>query len=208
MVRVKICGITNERDALAAVGYGAWALGFVFYRKSPRYVSPAKAKAMIACLPPFVTVVGVFVNEHEDVVKHTAEFCRLHALQFHGDEPPSYCQRLKRYKTIKAFGIKDRFDLNNISRYPTHAYLLDTFHDQLFGGSGRTFDWDMIRNHRRLGKPVILSGGLTAQNIAYAISKVNPYAVDVSSGVELSLGRKDRKLIKKFLKTISLLDRQ
>jgi len=198
MVRVKICGITNERDALAAVKYGAWALGFVFYAKSPRYVTPAKAKAIIQRLPPFVTAVGVFVNEQLSVVKRIAEFCGLNALQFHGDETPAYCQKFKGYKTIKAFRIKDKFDPRNISRYKVDAYLLDAFHEKLFGGSGQTFNWDFIEDHKKLNKPVILSGGLSPRNVAQSISKVKPYAIDVSSGVEQSPGKKSDKFIREF----------
>jgi len=199
MVRVKICGITNKRDALAAVKYGAWALGFVFYAKSPRYVTPAKAKAIIQRLPPFVTAVGVFVNEQLSVVKHIAEFCGLSVLQFHGDETPAYCQKFKGYKIIKAFRIKDKFDSKNISRYKTDAYFLDTFHEKLYGGSGRTFDWGIIKNHKKLNKPVILSGGLNPENVAEAIRQIQPYAVDVSSGVEEYSGRKSKKLLKNFI---------
>jgi len=198
MVRVKICGITNVRDALAAVKCGTWALGFVFYKKSPRYVSPTKVKAIIQHLPPFVTAVGIFVNEQERAVKRIAEFCGLNALQFHGDETPAYCQKFKGYKVIKAFRIKDKFKLKDILRYKTDAYLLDTFHGKFYGGSGQTFNWDIIKDHKKLSKPVILSGGLNPHNVAQAISKVNPYAVDVSSGVEQSPGKKNKKLMKEF----------
>jgi len=203
MVRVKICGITNERNALAAVKYGAWALGFIFYAKSPRYVTPAKAKAIIQCLPPFVTAVGVFVNEQLNVVKRIAEFCWLNALQFHGDETPAYCRKFKGYKTIKVFCIKDKLDSKNILRYKTDAYLLDTFHEKLYGGSGKTFDWSLLKSLRKLKVPIILSGGLNPSNVAGAVKTFRPFAVDVSSGVEQSPGQKSQKLLREFFEKIN-----
>ncbi len=202
MVKVKICGITNEQDALLAASLGAWALGFIFYKKSSRYVSPALAQKIIARLPPFVTPVGVFVNESEAKVEQIAYFCGLSTLQFHGDEPPGFCRKFKGYKVIKAFHVRKRLDLKKVRQYKTDAYLFDTYHDQLYGGSGKTFDWKIIQQAKKLGKPMILSGGLNSQNVASAIRQVRPFAVDVSSGVELSPGQKSDKLLKQFFQNL------
>lgn len=201
-VKVKICGITNEKDALLAASLGASALGFIFYRKSPRYVSPVKAKNIIGKLPPFVSPVGVFVNESEWNVKRIAEFCGLSTLQFHGDESPHYCRRFKGFKIIKAFRVQDGFDLKEVSPYKTDAYLFDAFDKKMYGGSGKTFDWKIIRQARTLGKLVILSGGLNPQNVAEAIRQINPYAVDISSGVEQFPGKKNEKLLREFFRNI------
>ncbi|HOW34875.1 MAG TPA: phosphoribosylanthranilate isomerase [Candidatus Omnitrophota bacterium] len=197
-VKTKICGITNTEDALLAASLGVWALGFIFYKKSPRFVSPSKAQRIIQILPPFVTPVGVFVDQKEGAVRDIAEFCGLNTLQFHGDETPQYCQRFKSYKVIKAFRVHDKFDISGLSQYPVCAYLFDAHQENVYGGSGKTFNWEIIAG-KKLSKPVILSGGLCAENIAAAITTVKPYAVDVSSGVESVPGKKDEKLLVEFL---------
>ena len=205
MVRVKICGITNLEDALCVADLGAWALGFIFYRKSPRNISPFKAKKIIQELPPFVTPVGVFVNQKEGAVKDIAEFCGIRTLQFHGDETPPYCQRFHRdYKVIKAFRVKERFDISGLGAYRVSAYLFDTYQEDLFGGSGKTFNWDVIRD-KKFNTPVILSGGLNTDNVAQAIEAVKPFAVDVSSGVETTPGKKSEKLVTEFLAKIKIV---
>ena len=198
MVRVKICGITNLKDARAAVQCGAWALGFIFYKKSPRYISPSQARKIIEQLPPFVVPVGVFVNLNEKAVKDICEFARIGTVQFHGDEEPSYCQGFKDYKIIKAFRVKEGFDFKSIMQYPVNAYLLDTFCEQSYGGSGKAFDWNLMKD-LGIDKPYILSGGLNPDNIAKALKVLHPYAVDASSGIEQSPGVKDSDLIKMFL---------
>ena len=196
-MRVKICGITNEEDALLAANLGAWALGFIFYKKSPRYISPSKAQKIIRELPPFVTPVGVFVNQGRGAVCDIAEFCGIKTLQFHGDETPDYCRGFKHYKVIKAFRVKEGFDISGISQFPVSAYLFDTYQEDAYGGSGKTFNWNIITG-KKFNKPVILSGGLNAENIAQAIKEVNPYAVDVSSGVEKAPGEKSEELVRNF----------
>lgn len=202
MVKVKICGITNLKDALTAAKLGAAFLGLVFYKKSPRYVTPQKAKRIIARLPEDINCVGVFVNEKEVNVKKIAEYCGFKTLQFHGDESPEYCRKFKNFKIIKAFRIKDKDSLKNIGKFKVSAYLFDTFVDTKFGGTGKKFNWDLLKNISKIKKPVILSGGLNPDNIQQAIKKVSPFAVDVSSGVEVCPGKKSPKLLKELFKKI------
>ena len=201
VIRVKICGITNREDALLAADLGAWALGFVFYKQSPRHISPSKAQKIIQELPPFVTPVGVFVNQREGAVKDIAEFCGLKTLQFHGDETPEYFKRFNQYKIIKAFRIKEGFDISNLSRFKVSAYLFDAYQEGVYGGGGKTFNWNVVKD-KKFDKPFILSGGLNAENITEAVTTVKPYAVDVSSGVEISPGRKDKNSLKEFFQNI------
>ena len=198
MIRIKVCGITHQQDALVACALGAWALGFVFYKKSARFISPLEARKIIKALPPFVVPVGVFVNENEAKVQQIADFCHLRALQFHGEEPPGYCERFKGYKIIKAFRVKKRLNLTQMGSYEKiHYYLLDTYEPGRRGATGKTFDWEILRN-KRFPKPFILSGGLNPRNVAQAFKIASPYAVDVSSGVERSPGRKDERLLEDF----------
>lgn len=197
MVRVKICGITNLEDALAATDYGADALGFVFYEKSPRYITPNKAKDIISELPPFITTVGVFVNEKPDRMKEIMNFAGIDILQLHGEEPPGECSIW--HRVIKAFRVRDFSDLNPLENYKVSAYLLDTYSPESYGGTGQIFNWDIAVDAKRFGK-IILSGGLNAENIEKAIIYVRPYGVDVSSGVEEEKGKKDLKKMKEFIK--------
>lgn len=201
MTKVKICGITNVEDAFAAVKAGADALGFVFYKKSPRYISPSKAKRIIEALPPFVGKVGVFVDERAGAVRDIISFCGIDTVQFHGQEDHHECHRFKRYgvKIIKAFRVKDCLDLEAIRAYRVHAILLDAYSEHSYGGTGTAFNWGLLQD-ARLHLPVILSGGLNPQNIEEAIRIVKPYAVDVSSGVECEPGKKDHSLVRVFLK--------
>ncbi len=201
MIRVKVCGITNIEDAKKCVYYGAWALGFVFYKKSPRYVSPSKARKIIEALPPFITAVGVFVNHREKAVRDICEFTRIKTVQFHGDEDPSYCRRFKEYKIIKAFRVKDDFDVNLVLNYKVDAYLFDSYQEDVYGGSGKVFRWGIIKSVK-WERPVILSGGLGPDNINKAITVLSPYAVDVSSGLERSPGIKNPRLIRTFFNNI------
>lgn len=201
MVRVKICGITNLEDAKAAVDCGAWALGFIFFKKSPRFISPSKAQKIISALPPFVTPVGVFVNQGRGAVQDIAQFCGLKTLQFHGDETPEYCRGFSRYQVIKSFRVSDQFNISDISKFPVSAYLFDTYQEDSYGGSGKTFNWNVVTGKKFL-KPVILSGGLNAVNIKEAIAAVCPYAVDVSSGVEKEPGKKGWELLKNLFEVI------
>ena len=199
MIRVKICGITNKEDALTAARLGASALGFIFYKKSPRYISPYKALKIIGALPPFIVPVGVFVNQKEGALKEIANFCGITTVQLHGDESPPYCQRLKQFKVIKAFRIKDQIDWNTVNGYETVcAQLFDTYHEKEYGGSGKSFNWNLL-NENKMKKPFILSGGLNAQNVVEAINHAKPYALDVSSGVEKSPGVKDSREVRAFI---------
>ncbi len=195
--RVKICGITNIEDAKMAVEAGAAALGFIFHKKSPRYVSPSKVRPIIEALPPFVTPVGVFVNCSEHAVRDICRLARVATVQFHGEESPGYCKRFNHFKIIKAFHVSDVFDFKSVLQYKVDAYLFDTFQEGTAGGTGKTFNWDLLKNYK-FDKPVILSGGLNPENVRQAIEAVRPYAVDVSSGVEKAPGVKGYQLVQAF----------
>ena len=196
-MRVKICGITNNKDAHAAVEHGADALGFVF-AKSPRQITKEQARDIINNLPPFVSPVGVFVDEQIDTLKEICDFCGIHTVQLHGNEPPLYLNDLRGYKIIKAFRIREEDDLKPLANYKPHAFLLDSFVKGVMGGTGVSFNWEIARQARKYGT-IILSGGLTSENVKEAIQMVKPYAVDVSSGVESSPGKKDKLLVKRFI---------
>jgi len=196
-VRVKICGITNSEDAHAAVEYGADALGFVF-AKSPRQITKEQARDIIAELPPFVSPVGVFVDEKADMIKEICDFCGIQTVQLHGNEQPSYLKELEGYKLIKAFRVKEEDDLKQLANYKPHAFLLDSYVKGVMGGTGVSFNWEIARQAHKYGT-IILSGGLTPKNVKEAIQMVKPYAVDVSSGVESSPGKKDKSLLKRFI---------
>lgn len=197
MVKVKICGITNLNDALLAVEAGADALGFVFYDKSPRCVEPDKAAEIIRGLPPFVTVVGLFVNTGIDFVNSTAESCGLDLIQLHGDETPDFCSMVNR-RVVKVFRIRDAQSLGPMKDYRVAGYLLDAYSPQVYGGTGHTFNWDIAKDAKMHG-PIILAGGLTPDNVRKAVEVVRPYAVDVSSGVEAAPGIKDPDKVRKFI---------
>lgn len=200
MVKVKICGITNLEDAQASVDAGCDALGFVFYKKSPRCISPEKARGIIKQLPSRIIKMGVFVNAKEDTVKRIARICRLDMLQFHGNESPEFCQRFKGYKVIKAVRIKKKICYKDILEFKPFAYLFDTYLSSKFGGTGKEFDWKLIRHIDGLKRPVFLSGGLSAGNVRKAIDTVCPNWVDVSSSVEKRPGIKDHRKIREFIK--------
>jgi len=196
-MRVKICGITNSEDAQAAVEYGADALGFVF-AKSPRQITKEHARDIIKKLPPFVSPVGVFVDEKADMIKEICDFCGIHTVQLHGNEQPSYLKELEGYKLIKAFRVKEEDDLKPLANYKPHAFLLDSYVEGTMGGTGVPFKLEVARQAHKYGN-IILSGGLTPENVKEAIQIVKPYAVDVSSGVESSPGKKDKLLMKQFI---------
>jgi phosphoribosylanthranilate isomerase len=198
MTKIKICGITNVDDARLAVELGADALGFVFYPKSPRSIKVRDAANICNGLPPFVARVGVFVNELEYEIEKALGECLLTALQFHGDEPPGFCQKFAA-KSIKAIRMRDESSLRAAAEYDVDALLLDTYTDESRGGTGRTFDWSLAVKAKELGPPIILSGGLTAANVQGAIRAVRPYGVDVSSGVEREPGKKDPEKLRRFI---------
>jgi len=196
-VKVKICGITTLRAALAAAHAGADALGFVF-APSPRQISPQEAKKLIQALPPFIIKVGVFVNLPLKEVEDIASYCNLDFIQLHGSEPPEYCRLLRqKHRIIKAFQVKNGVSEALIDTYSVDAVLLDTYSPSRAGGTGKSFDWILAQN-LKLAPPLILSGGLTPENVREAIALVKPYAVDVSSGVETN-GKKDLTKIYKFI---------
>ncbi|HHT9154806.1 MAG TPA: phosphoribosylanthranilate isomerase [Candidatus Tripitaka sp. YC43] len=198
MVRVKICGITNLVDARMAVELGTDALGFVF-APSPRQISPNRARDIIRRLPPFVTPVGVFVDEEIGRVLDVATYTGLKAVQLHGSETPGYVRDVMgQFWAIKAIRVRTRRDLTRLGRYEAHAFLLDSYVRGRLGGTGKTFPWGLAREARQLGT-IILAGGLNPENVQTAIRAVRPYGVDVSSGVESSPGKKDRRLVKEFI---------
>ena len=200
MTKVKICGIKNLQDAIFASDYGADAIGFVF-AKSIRKVSKEKARAIVRKLPPFITTVGLFVNETAEDIEAACRFCGLDAIQLHGNEPPNILNKLKDFKTIKAFRIQNEKDINPIKKYKPNAILLDGYSENYMGGTGTSFDWKIVKKIK-ISIPIIVAGGLTHLNVSQAIKIVNPYGVDVSSGVESKPGKKDKRLIKKFIDAV------
>ncbi|AVH39680.1 phosphoribosylanthranilate isomerase [Pseudomonas monteilii] len=200
-VRSKICGITRIEDALAAAEAGADAIGFVFYAKSPRAVDVRQARAIIAELPPFVTTVGLFVNASRCELNEILEVVPLDLLQFHGDETPQDCEGYHR-PWIKALRVRPGDDLEAACQQYAGArgILLDTYVAGVPGGTGEAFDWSLVPE--RLSKPIILAGGLSADNVGQAIAQVRPYAVDVSGGVEQAKGIKDAAKIEAFMRAV------
>ncbi|VAX35336.1 Phosphoribosylanthranilate isomerase [hydrothermal vent metagenome] len=204
MIKIKVCGITNTEDALKAVYYGAYALGFIFHKKSPRYISPSKARKIIEALPPFVVPVGVFVDLKEKAVRDICNFARIRTVQFHGEETPVYCKRFKDYKIIKAFRIGEYFHVDLLKKYKVDSFLFDAYQEGAEGGTGKTFNWDVLKG-QKFDKPFIISGGLGADNIQKAISTFStpiPYAFDLSSSLEKSPGIKNPRLIRAFFEVL------
>jgi phosphoribosylanthranilate isomerase len=197
-VKVKICGITNINDAMAAVEFGADALGFVFFQGSPRYISPDAAAEIIRKLPSFATTIGVFVDEKTSQIEKTIAATGIDVIQLHGDEPPEACTFSRRI--IKAIRVKSLASLDPLVHYQdkVSAFLLDSFSPNSFGGTGQKFNWDIATYAKQFGK-IILSGGLTPDNIIEAVKQVGPYGVDVSSGVELTKGKKDHDKMRLFI---------
>ena len=198
MTEIKICGITNLDDALVVAESGADALGFIFYSKSPRYVSPEKAKEIIENLPREITRVGVFVNHRAKEVKEIVGFCGLNLVQLHGNETPEYCRQFTASIVIKAFSPKTENDLHILKDYPVSAVLLDTFDPKLYGGTGKTSSWELVSMIKK-SHPLILSGGLNINNITEAMETVHPDAIDINSGVESSPGEKDHDKVRKII---------
>ena len=198
LTRIKICGITNLADAQLAVELGADALGFIFYPKSPRFIKVRDAANICNALPPFVSRVGVFVDELEYEIEKAITGCLLTAVQFHGEEPPGFCLKFPA-KSIKAIRMRDETSLRAAAEYDVDALLLDTYTEAEKGGTGKTFDWSLAVKAKEIGPPIILSGGLTTANVQEAIRKVRPYAVDVASGVEREPGRKDPEKLRRFI---------
>ena len=200
--RVKICGITRVQDALAAVAHGADAIGLVFYAESPRNVSMQTAKAIVDALPPFISAVGLFVNASQTKIETVLSHLRLDVLQFHGDETPAESEQYN-LPYLKAIRVKSDTNLLQYCIDFSHAkaLLLDAYSVDAFGGTGQQFDWKLIP--KNLPMPIILAGGLTAENVGLAIKQVQPYAVDVSGGVEKSKGIKDETKIAAFMRAVT-----
>lgn len=197
-VKVKICGVTNVADADAAVAAGADLLGFMFWDQSARHVTVEAAAEIARQLRPPVLKVGVFVNATAEEVRRAIGLCELDLLQFHGDEPPDYCLQFG-VRSMKAFRIRDAGSLRSLTLYATHAWLLDACAPGKLGGTGERFDWSLAAEAGRLGRPIFLAGGLTPENVGAAVTQAQPYAVDVSSGVESAPGRKDPAKLRAFI---------
>lgn len=202
-VKVKICGITNLEDARVATEAGADAIGFIFYEKSPRFISPDEAARIRRFINPLIHIVGVFVDHPYTFIQSVVERVELDFVQLHGNESPELC-RLFGEKAIKAFRIKDETSLANCDQYRNVLWLLDAYVENVHGGTGRKFNWELALKAKDLNPYIILSGGLNPENVADAIRFVKPVAVDVSSGVEIYPGKKDKEKIKKFVKSAKL----
>ena len=200
-VKVKICGITSAADGMAAAEAGADALGFVFYEKSPRHVGTEVAASVVRNLPPDIVKVGVFVNAEEELVLRAIGECGLNLLQFHGEESPDYCIQFG-LMSMKAFRVRDQESLKELLSYRTDAWLLDAYSPTRQGGTGESFNWEIALEARKWGKPIFLAGGLTPKNVSDAVKQVQPYAVDVSSGVESAPGKKDYDKVKAFIQAV------
>ncbi len=193
MVKLKVCGITNYEDAMTAIDAGAEFLGFNFYAPSPRFIAPDAARAIIEQLPPEIINVGVFVNEaRPELVHQKMMISGVSVAQLHGDEDEMYCRIVGASRVIKALRIGSKFDPESLTGFPASAFLIDAFDKKLFGGTGKTSNWDSARDIAKVAN-VFLAGGLTPENIGAAIQHVRPYAVDVNSGVETYPGRKDKE---------------
>ncbi len=199
--QVKICGITNLADAQAAIEAGADALGFIFYEKSPRYMTIPAVAEIFKKSTLRIMRVGVFVNAPEDFVLRAVAECGLSLLQFHGDEPPEFCTQFD-VMSMKAFRIRDVESLKDLPKYPTDAWLLDACSAENLGGSGEKFNWQIAVEAQKFGRPVFIAGGLTPENVAGAVRHVKPFGVDVSSGVESSPGMKDHAKVRAFIRAV------
>jgi len=199
-MKVKICGITNLEDALTCQELGADALGFIFYNKSKRFISTAKAAEIVKNLSPFIMKVGVFVNESPEIINQIVDDVKLNAVQLHGDESPGWLKMIP-FQVIKSFRINNEFDFSILNNYKNAWYLLDSFSEKVYGGTGEQFNWNVIPEDIRSN--IILSGGVSADNIEEIYYKVKPAAVDVSSSLEIEPGKKDAEKVKQFFKTIN-----
>jgi phosphoribosylanthranilate isomerase len=203
-VSVKICGIRTYEEARAALDYGASFLGFNFWKKSPRYIQPIEAKAIIKRLKPFDGTIGVFVNEERKTLVDVVNITGIFSIQLHGDESPEYCQQLGYLKIIKAFRVGEDFDLNVLKNFPVEGFLMDAKIKGEYGGTGQRFDWRLAVEAVKANalRPVFLAGGINITNVAAAIGYVRPFAVDVCSGVEAEPGRKDLNKLKEFMREV------
>jgi len=205
-VRIKICGITRYEDAKVAESLGVDALGFIFYHKSPRYIAPEEAALIIRQLPPFVSRVGVFVDEEIDRVMAVARATGIDTIQLHGSESPRYCSKLP-LPVIKAFSIEPSTDLSLLEQYHVAALLLDTWSPGRRGGTGRKFDWSIARTACIKYDRVILAGGLNPTNLEEALESVQPYGIDISSGVEIKPGIKNPRKMRDAVQVVRAWER-
>ncbi|MBP9902460.1 MAG: phosphoribosylanthranilate isomerase [Verrucomicrobiota bacterium] len=197
-VKVKICGVTCVSDGLAAAAAGADMIGLMFYERSSRHVPFVTAAEIARELPPHVVKVGVFVNPTAEGVERAMLECGLTLLQFHGDERPEFCTQFG-VMSLKAFRVRDAASLAALPEYRTDAWLLDAFSPAALGGTGERFNWELAVDAKKLGRPIFLAGGLTPENVAEAVRRVQPFAVDVSSGVESAPGKKDPAKVRAFI---------
>src|ERR1035437_7223104 len=204
--QVKICSVTNVADALAAAEAGADMIGLMFYERSPRHITLATAVEISRALPPFVLRVGVFVNPAEELVLRALGDCNLSLLQFHGDEPSEFCTQFG-LMSMKALRVRDAELLKTLEYFNTDAFLLDAHSKSGLGGTGKKFNWDLAVEAQKFGKPIFLAGGLTPENVADAVAKVRPFAVDVSGGVESAPGKKDHAKVKAFIQAVRNADK-
>jgi phosphoribosylanthranilate isomerase len=200
VIKVKICGLTNYEDASAAMDMGADLLGFNFYPKSPRYIAPEKALAIINKLPGFIDIAGVFVNESLEQIHETKNLCKLDWVQLHGDESPEFCREFLSHnvKVMKAIRVKGQTDIERADSFFTDAILLDAFDPEKYGGTGLTFDWNIIGH---IGKRIFLAGGINPDNVVAAV-ELGVYGIDICSGIEAEPGRKDHKKMKRLFENI------
>jgi len=201
-LKIKICGITNFEDALLCESSGADALGFIFYKNSKRYIDPEDAKQIIERLSPFTSKIGVFVNETPEFINNTASEIKLNAVQLHGEENPEVILDIY-FPVIKAFRINGSFDYSLLNRYESASFLLDSYSADAYGGTGKKFDWENIPGSLR--EKIILSGGVSAENIEYIFNEIRPAAVDLASSVEKAPGKKDEKKVNEFFNKINYL---
>jgi len=210
--RIKVCGMTDLAEANGLVAAGVDALGFIFVEASPRNVVPEKAREIVASLPPFVDAVGVFVDQELDVVNDIVSYCNLTMVQLHGSESPQYCEEVKA-RVVKTFSIRPDSEVCETNPFydpyleMVSGILLDTFHEKVAGGTGKTFDWELIKKCRPAA-PLILAGGLTPENIADAVRQVRPFAVDVNSGVEIAPGVKDIEAVEALVESVRMTDKE
>lgn len=200
-VQVKICGITSVADAQTAAAAGADMIGLMFYEGSPRHITLPQAVEISRALSPFVQRVGVFVNPEPAQVMEAIAACGLNLLQFHGDEPSEFCTQFG-LMSVKALRVRDAASIAALEQYQTEAFLLDAYSKTSLGGTGERFNWDLAVEAQKFGKPIFLAGGLTPENVADAVRQVRPFAVDVSSGVESSPGKKDAAKVKAFIEAV------
>jgi len=204
-VKIKICGITNKEDALAAESFGADAVGFIFYKKSNRYVSPEQVEHTIKTLSPFTTKVGVFVNETFEIINKISKQTGINVVQLHGDENLHIMKSIL-LPVIKTFRVDDNFDYNKLNQYQEYSILLDAYSEKNYGGTGNKLNWEKIPF--KIKNKIILAGGISSDNIEFIYQNINPAAVDLSSSLEITPGRKDKKKMEKFFNKVNLLRRQ